>query len=312
MYTFSPRNIIRSSEVNANFAGLASGAYDDTANSLSLTRDEALQDFVASGCIWTGDSYGSTLSGSMSAGVAYVSGIRLAVAAVTAYAFAASKDTYIDVTTTGALTYTAVTLNAASPALAAGSVRIGIVTTEATSIANATSINQGNITGVTPAASGTFIGVGAFDSLANSINPRLPFRRLVGSFARQSGTTTGAPGGSPVPWNACNYIAFRADANSNYCLSIEESIYSGYTGTGRLIFYFYLGTTANAYTTLVQEFTNYMDSATTGMSKRTTFNSGSYSGLTFLSIKIDSSGWSGTCTMNASAQRPAIYAIEKL
>jgi hypothetical protein len=67
------------------------------ANTLNTYQSEGTFDYVASGLVWSGDAYASTLNGSMTSGVVYISGIRNTVAAVSAHAFTASKDTYIDV-----------------------------------------------------------------------------------------------------------------------------------------------------------------------------------------------------------------------
>lgn len=139
---------------------------------------ETIFDFVASGLVWSGDSYGSTRAASMTAGVVYINGVRVPISAVTARSFTASKDTYIDVGTDGVLDYTEVANNAASPALAANHIRIGIIVTGASSIANVGSVNQGQLDKVLPIASSvpyTFT-----DSLGNIIYPRDPQRRLLG------------------------------------------------------------------------------------------------------------------------------------
>jgi hypothetical protein len=177
MYTFSPNTLIKSSELNANFAGLADGSYDDTSNSITTFRSEAMYNFVASGLVWTGDNYGGGLTGSMTAGVVYVGGVRVVVGAVAAYAFTASKDTYIDVTSAGVVTYNAVSNNAASPALAAGSIRIAIMVSGAT-IAAVTSINQGQNNKTLPAASS--VPYTKTDSLGNVICNRNPNGGLIG------------------------------------------------------------------------------------------------------------------------------------
>lgn len=135
-------------------------------------------DHVASGCVWSGDSYGSTRVASMTAGVVYVSGIRATVSAVTSRTFTASKDTYIDVDSTGAITYTEVANNAASPSLSAGNVRIGIIVTAAGSIASVASVNQGEENKVVPIASS--IAYSVTDSLGNLICPRDPNRKILG------------------------------------------------------------------------------------------------------------------------------------
>lgn len=139
-------------------------------------------DFVFSGCVWSGDAYASTLAGSMTIGVVVINGNPVTVAAVTAHAFTASKDTYIDVLDagdgTGTVVYTEVTNNAASPALASNSIRIGIVVTGAGNIANVGSINQGQEDKVLPIASS--IPYQVTDSLGNLICSRDPHRKILG------------------------------------------------------------------------------------------------------------------------------------
>lgn len=198
---------------NLDNANIATGAAIDGAKiaSSSLTSSqmatsvspvtrwsEGAYDFVASGCVWSGDSYGSTLAASMTSGVVYLSGKRLTVATVTARAFTASKDTYVDLSDNGdgtaAFTYTEVANNAASPALASGSLRLAIIVSGGSSIAAVGSINQGQETKVLPIASS--IPYAVTDSLGNLICPRdanrkiLGFRMITSTFTDNSGTTT--------------------------------------------------------------------------------------------------------------------------
>jgi len=124
-----------------------------------VTRaNELLGDFVLSGLVITGDAYASTRNASMTSGVLYINGLRISISSVTARTYTASKDTYVDVLSngdgTGTLVYTEVTNGAASPALAANSLRIGKVVTGASNIAAATSIQQY-----------------AVDSLGNAVRP---------------------------------------------------------------------------------------------------------------------------------------------
>lgn len=139
---------------------------------------ETTFDFVASGCVWSGDAYASTRNASMTAGVVYIGGKRVVVSLVTARSFTASKDVYIDVDNTGTLTYTDTTTNAASPALAANSIRLGIIVVGATNIAAAGSVNQGQENRVLPIASS--IPYAVTDSLGNLICPRDPNRKILG------------------------------------------------------------------------------------------------------------------------------------
>ena len=156
--------------------------------SLETIRADIAFDFVASGCVWSGDSYGSTRAASMTAGVVYIGGKRVSVSSVSARSFTASKDTYIDVDNTGTLTYTEANNNAASPALAANSIRLGIIVTGASNIANVGSVNQGQEDKVLPIASST--AYTTTDSLGNLICPRDPNRRIL-SYRQITSNQTG-------------------------------------------------------------------------------------------------------------------------
>lgn len=155
---------------------------EDAAIPLSTYRSENSFDYIASGLVWSGDAYASTRNASMTLGVVYINGQRGALSAVAARSFTASKDTYIDVLNTAGvftLVYTEVANNAASPALAANSIRIGIIVTAAGSIAAAGSVNQGLETAQVPTVTGTeFMAV--TDSLGNLICPRDPNRKTLG------------------------------------------------------------------------------------------------------------------------------------
>lgn len=76
------------------------------------------------------------LSGTMTAGVVYVNGIRKSVATVASNTFTASRDTYVDVDSTGAVGYSAVTNGASAPALSSNSVRVAKIITNGTTIAS--------------------------------------------------------------------------------------------------------------------------------------------------------------------------------
>lgn len=166
--------------VDVWFESIASGEL-----STDPLRTELFFDYVASGCVWSGDSYGASRNGSMTSGIVYIDGRRLVAAAVVAHTFTASKDTYIDASDNGdgtvLLTYNEVNNNAASPALASNSIRLGIVVTDATDIQDAGSVNQGEDTKVLPIASSVPYQV--TDSLGNLICPRDPQRRTLGKRA---------------------------------------------------------------------------------------------------------------------------------
>lgn len=155
-------------------------------------------DHVYSGGVWTADSVGVNRNASMTAIGVYIGGIPATIAAVTARTFTASKDTYIDVLSaangTATLVYTEVANNAASPALAANSIRIGIIVTGATTIATTGSINQGERDKILPIASS--IPYATTDSLGNLICPRDSNRKLLGM--RQLITTQATASQSPT------------------------------------------------------------------------------------------------------------------
>lgn len=163
------------------FTALASGEL-----STDPIRTEGWFDFVASGMVWSGDSYASTRNASMTSGVLYINGRRLTATTVTSRSFTASKDTYIDASDNGdgtaLLTYTEVANNATSPSLAANSVRIGIIVTGASNIASAGSVNQGQEDKVLPTVSSNPLQT--TDTSGNLICPRDPNRQTLGVHTR--------------------------------------------------------------------------------------------------------------------------------
>lgn len=138
---------------------------------------ERFFDYIASGGVWTGDSYGASLNASMTAIVYYINGRRFTIGAITARAFTASKDTYIDYDNAGVVNYTEVANNAASPALSANRIRGGIIVSGA-NIASAASVNLGQEDRTLPIVSSSAYSV--TDSLGNLICPRDPTRKVLG------------------------------------------------------------------------------------------------------------------------------------
>jgi hypothetical protein len=175
---------------------------------LSTIRSENSFDYIASGCVLSGTGYGSTLAWNLTAGVVYIGGRRLTVAASSG-TVTASKDTYFDLLDPGSGTVATLVFsggnvvanNAASPALAASSVRLGIIVSGA-NIAAATSVNQGQEDRVLPIASSVAYSV--TDSLGNLICPRDPNRKILGyrqittSYTTTSGSYVDIPGLSLV------------------------------------------------------------------------------------------------------------------
>lgn len=197
-----------------------------------LRGSETFFDHVASGMVWSGDAYASTRNASMTAGVCYINGRRISISAVTARSFTASKDTYIDVLDnqdgTGTLVYTEVTNNAASPSLAANSIRIGIIVTGASNIAAAGSVNQGQEDKILPIASS--IAYAVTDSLGNLICGRDPARKLLG--LRQVTASQASIGTSETDLTGLS-IPFIVPTGRKVKISLQPSQFIGSGSTTR-------------------------------------------------------------------------------
>lgn len=116
-------------EHKATHDGLADGSEAVDANKLELYRREALNDFIASGGLWSADDFGVDLLGSMTSVVAYIGGKRILSSAVSAHAFTASKYTAIDLGDDGVIDYNEGTDIASIPALATNHIRLGLIIT---------------------------------------------------------------------------------------------------------------------------------------------------------------------------------------
>lgn len=234
--------------INLNIDGKGSGVVVTDGLPPKTFVDEATIDYVASGCVWSGDSYGSTRAASMTAGVVYIDGVRLTVSAVTARSFTASKDTYVDLSDSGngtaTITYTEVSNNAASPALASGNIRIAIIVTGASSIANVGSVNQGQQDKVLPIASSVAYSVS--DSLGNMICNRSMSPGLIGWRQSTSSFTTTSTSDVIVTGLSCPVIvptgrkvrvvmSTRAFYNENGTNSAVMALWDGTVGSGTQI-----------------------------------------------------------------------------
>lgn len=160
--------------------GLANGDLFTTNNNLPVWRNASMPDYVVSGLQITADSAGVNRNASMAAGTILIDGALVDISPVVSRTYEASKDTYVDVDATGTITYTAVSNNAASPALSAGRIRIGIVVTGATTIAASTSINQGQPERTVPTTCN--LGKSGIDSLGNRVCLRKPYKPLTFTF----------------------------------------------------------------------------------------------------------------------------------
>lgn len=92
--------------------------------------DEAFNDFVVTGLL---PPTSASLASTTTAGTAYVNGYRVAKDA-TAHTYTASKHTYLDLSNTGVYTYQEVAILAAEPSVTANSIRLALVSTDATTV----------------------------------------------------------------------------------------------------------------------------------------------------------------------------------
>lgn len=266
-------------------------------------------DYIASGVVLTGTGYGSTLGWSLTAGVVWINGKRYTVAAATGNV-TASRDTYFDLLepvsgTVATLVVTGgniVTNNAASPALAANSVRVGIIQAGA-NIASVAAVNQGQENKVLPIASS--IAYTTTDSLGNLICPRDPNRRILGyrqiitNFASSTTVDTQITGLScPViiPTGRKVKVSFYCQgasvgtANRGHNISLWPSA----VGVGNLIMLTQrFQATAGVGDFLVLEYTGTPSSTT----------------LTY-NMALAVAGGAGTNTLGATAQYPMFIKIE--
>lgn len=112
-------------------AGTIPASAMNTATNVETRFDEALGDFVASGCVWSATT---GLGGAMTAGVAYIDGKRVVVAAIASKTFTASKDTYVSVTNAGVVGYSEVANGASAPTLPTNSIWLAKVVTSGAAV----------------------------------------------------------------------------------------------------------------------------------------------------------------------------------
>lgn len=124
--------------------------------SSKLTTADMMPDQLISGCL---PATSGTLTSTISAGVAYVQGVRVTPIA-TSKTYTGSRDTYVDLDSTGAYTYAVVINGAAEPAITAGCLRVAKVVTVGPTV-----------TTVTPLAiAGTYVGVGSATNMRGTGN----------------------------------------------------------------------------------------------------------------------------------------------
>ena len=130
--TYTIDQILNPTEHKATHDGLSDGSEDVDANKLELYRSEALNDFIASGGLWSADSFGGNLIASMTSVVAYIGGKRIVSSSVSAHDFTASKYTIIDLGDDGVIDYAEATSIPTVPTLATNHIRLAIIITSAT------------------------------------------------------------------------------------------------------------------------------------------------------------------------------------
>lgn len=259
--SFTPFDPLPASDLNdmvENIEALQDwSAYDDgTLPSRLIEGASALVfNHVESGCVLTGTGYGSTLAWSLTSGFVWIGGKRLSVGAATG-SVTATKDTYFDLLDPGSgsvatLVSTganSVTVNAASPTLAASSVRIGIIQSGAT-IASVAAVNQGQTNKLLPIASSLPYQV--TDSLGNLICPRDPNRSLLArrqitsNFVSATGNTQGLITGLTAIVNFAEIPIGRKYKAKIWCMGISAAsngnsfadfaIWDGTVGSGTKI-----------------------------------------------------------------------------
>ena len=112
-------------------------------DSNKLTAADLISDYVVSGLL--GTDPGASLIMTIPGGTAYVMGRRVAKSSADAdltKTYTASKDTYVDISNAGVITYSEVANGAAAPAVAANSIRLEKVVTNATEITGITDLRQ--------------------------------------------------------------------------------------------------------------------------------------------------------------------------
>lgn len=119
---------------------IPAAAMQDSGNAEKF-RTEGKVGFTASGLVW------SALTGfnaAMTSGVQYspITGIRMSIAAIASRAFTASRDTYVSISPTGAITYQEVVNNAQPPTLGVDFRWLARVITSASAITSVTDMRQ--------------------------------------------------------------------------------------------------------------------------------------------------------------------------
>lgn len=227
-------NISSVSGAKINAGTIPASALDTNANP-ETRLSESLGDFVAEGLIW---SAVSSLNGTMTAGVAYITGKRLAVSAVASHSFTASRDTYVYLDSTGTIQYDPRTNGSARPETPANTLLLSLVVTNATAVTATydmrrmtTGSGWQNIT-----LSAGFTGTDAqYRKINNIVYMRGSVKRTAGNFpTTYTQFSTLPPGARPTRYFRAFGGAF-ASGSQNFMglyMDVDGSIGGFAVGTG--------------------------------------------------------------------------------
>lgn len=153
-----------------------------------LRGSETLANFVYTGCVW--NTLGG-LNATMTGGTVYVTGYRTLVSAIASQAFAINSDVYVDIDYLGNVTFNAVSNGAASPSLAANSIRDAKVVTNGSAVVSITQVGSDSL--------GNIIYPISSDSTAKLQNP------YKFSVYRNTALTSGNNVAQLVPFDTKNF-----------------------------------------------------------------------------------------------------------
>lgn len=126
---------------------ISTAALDANANPENRWN-EGFNDFIFTGLL---PPTSSDLTSVTTSGTVYMNGVRV-VKDATSKTYTASKQTFVDISSTGTFTYSEVTIGASEPSVAANSIRLARVSTDGTTVA---AVRDDRVTTITLAAGST-------------------------------------------------------------------------------------------------------------------------------------------------------------
>jgi hypothetical protein len=170
----------------------------------------------------------ATLMSNITAGVAYISGIRIEKA-ITSHTYTASKDTYLDIDNAGIYTFVAVANGAASPAITTNSIRIAKIVTNGTAITAVILYSRNTYFGYNTGTGNTYgslnvaIGSEALETCGNTA-----YAVAIGYQAMRVNAPDGTPS-SGMFNTAVGYYAMRLNTTGNHDTALGFSALAGNT-----------------------------------------------------------------------------------